>query len=259
MSGAGGQPVFPGLEGRLALVTGGSRGIGREIARALAAAGARVWLTARTAEAAEQAAAAIVEHGGWARGVALDLSDPERAAQACQEIARETRDDGGISLLVLNAGMTRDGLILRMGLEAWREVIDANLTGAFVVTKALVPAMIRARFGRIVALSSVVARTGNPGQAKYCASKAGLHGFVRALARELASRSITVNAVAPGFIETDMTRALPEATRKGLLDQVPLGRLGTPEDVAGAVLFLLSDLAAYVTGEVIDVNGGMAM
>ncbi|GAB4376569.1 MAG: 3-oxoacyl-[acyl-carrier-protein] reductase [Acidobacteriota bacterium] len=259
MSGAGGQPVFPGLEGRLALVTGGSRGIGREIARALAAAGARVWLTARTAEAAEQAAAAIVERGGWARGVALDLSDPERAAQACQEIARETRDDGGISLLVLNAGMTRDGLILRMGLEAWREVIDANLTGAFVVTKALVPAMIRARFGRIVALSSVVARTGNPGQANYCASKAGLHGFVRALARELASRSITVNAVAPGFIETDMTRALPEATRKGLLDQVPLGRLGTPEDVAGAVLFLLSDLAAYVTGEVIDVNGGMAM
>ena len=251
--------TFPGIAGRLALVTGGSRGIGRTIAMSLGAAGARVYLTSRTLEAAEAVAEEIRAAGGEAYGLALDLSQPEAAADVCRQLAKSTRDAGGISLLVLNAGMTRDGLIMRMGLPAWQEVIDANLTGAFVVTKSLVPAMIRARFGRVVALSSVVARVGNAGQTNYCAAKAGLHGLVRALARELASRSITVNAVAPGFIETDMTRALPETTRQQLLEQVPLGRLGTPEDVAGAVLFLLSDLAAYITGEVVDVNGGMAM
>ncbi len=259
MTNAGTGPVFPGIAGRLALVTGGSRGIGRTIALSLGAAGARVYLTSRTLEAAESVAEEIRAEGGEAHGLALDLSQPEAAAETCQQLAKSTRDDGGISLLVLNAGMTRDGLIMRMGLPAWREVLDANLTGAFVVTKSLVPAMIRGRFGRIVALSSIVARIGNAGQANYCASKAGLHGLVRALARELASRSITVNAVAPGFIETDMTRELPEATRQRLLEQVPLGRLGTQEDVAGAVLFLLSDLATYITGEVVDVNGGMAM
>jgi 3-oxoacyl-[acyl-carrier protein] reductase len=155
--------------------------------------------------------------------------------------------------------MTRDGLAMRMSLDDWRAVIDANLTGAFLVTRALLPGMIRGRFGRIVALTSVVGRMGNAGQANYAASKAGLIGLVRSLAREVASRDITVNAVAPGFVDTDMTRALPEATREKLLEMVPAGRLATSEDIAGPVCFLLSSAASYVTGEVLDVNGGMDM
>ncbi|NJN63700.1 MAG: 3-oxoacyl-ACP reductase FabG, partial [Acidobacteria bacterium] len=187
------------------------------------------------------------------------LSDSRVAFDRCQELAKETKDDGGIPLLVLNAGMTRDGLLMRMSLEAWREVLDANLTGSFLVTRALLPGMIRARFGRIVAVTSVVGRTGNAGQANYCAAKAGMEGFVRATAREVASRGITVNAVAPGFVDTDMTRALSEDVRQKLLESVPLGRLGTVEDVAASVAFLLSDAASYITGEILDVNGGMDM
>jgi len=253
------ETSWPGLAGRRALVTGGTRGIGRAIAETLAAAGARVILTGRSLERAEAVAAGIREKGGEARGFALDLDRPEEALASLTALAKETRDDGGIPLLVLNAGMTRDGLLMRMSLADWEAPIRTNLTGAFVVTRALLPGMIRARYGRIVAITSVVGRMGNAGQANYAASKAGLIGFIRSLAREVASRNITANAVAPGFIDTDMTRALPQAAREKLLGLVPLGRLGTPEDIAGTVAFLLSDAASYVTGEVLDVNGGMDM
>jgi len=250
---------WPGLAGRRIFLTGGSRGIGRAIASQLAAAGAEVVLTARTPESAEAAAAAIQADGGSARGVALDLSDPVGAQAALDGLVREYKDSGGMHGVVLNAGMTRDTLLMRMSLADWDAVIQANLTGAFLVTKAWVPGMIRSRFGRIVAVSSVVGRMGNAGQANYAASKAGLVGFVRAMARELASRQVTVNAVAPGFIDTDMTRALPEEARNRLLEGIPLGRLGTGEDVANGVAFLLSDAASYITGAVLDINGGMDM
>ncbi len=250
---------WPGIAGKRALVTGGTRGIGRAIAETLAAAGAEVILTGRDLGRAEAVAEEIRAKGGSARGFALDLDRPEEALESLTSLAKETRDDGGIPLLVLNAGMTRDGLLMRMSLADWEAPIRANLTGAFVVTRALLPGMIRARYGRIVAITSVVGRMGNAGQANYAASKAGIIGFIRSLAREVASRNITANAVAPGFIDTDMTRALPEAAREKLLGLVPLGRLGTPEDIAGTVAFLLSDAASYVTGEVLDVNGGMDM
>ena len=250
---------WPGIAGRRALVTGGSRGIGRAIAEALAASGAEVILTARTLESAARAAGGIAAAGGRARGMALDLSAPAEAAQALDALAKETKDAGGVGLVVLNAGMTRDGLLMRMSLADWNAVIEANLTGTFQVTRALLPSMIRNRFGRIVAITSVVGRMGNPGQANYAASKAGMIGFIRSLAREVASRNVTANAVAPGFIDTDMTRALPEEARTKLLEHVPLARLGTADDVASAVMFLLSDAAGYITGEVLDVNGGMDM
>ncbi|UCF68898.1 MAG: SDR family oxidoreductase [Acidobacteriota bacterium] len=250
---------LPGIEGRRALVTGGSRGIGRAIAGMLAEAGAEVWLTAREQSRADEVAAGLVRAGAQARGVALDLSDSGGASQQIEALARETKADGGIPLVVHNAGMTRDGLLMRMTLEQWEEVLRANLTGAYLVTKWLVPGMIRARYGRIVVVSSVVARMGNPGQSNYAASKAGLLGFVRSVAREVGGRGVTVNAVAPGYIDTDMTRSLPAAAREKLLELVPLGRLGQPEDVAAAVGFLLSEAAGYITGEVLDVNGGMDM
>lgn len=250
---------WPGLDGRRALVTGSSRGIGRAVALELAAAGAQVIVTARSEESAAATVDEIRSAGGRAEPFALDLSLPEDAMARCEELAKRTKEDGGIPFLVLNAGMTRDGLLMRMSLDAWQAVVTANLTGAFVVTRALLPGMIRARLGRIVAITSVVGRTGNAGQANYCAAKAGMVGFVRATAREVASRGITVNAVAPGFIDTDMTRVLPEETRQKLLETVPLGRLGTVGDVATSVAFLLSDLASYITGEVLDVNGGMDM
>ncbi len=250
---------WPGIAGRRALVTGGTRGIGRAIAGTLAAAGAEVILTGRDLARAEEVAGEIRDAGGKARGFALDLDRPAEALEALAALARETREDGGIPLLVLNAGITRDGLLMRMSLADWEAPLRTNLTGAFVVTRALLPGMIRARYGRIVAITSVVGRMGNAGQANYAAAKAGLIGFIRSLAREVASRNITANAVAPGFVDTDMTRALPEAARDRLLGLVPLGRLGTPEDIAGTVAFLLSDAASYITGEVLDVNGGMDM
>jgi 3-oxoacyl-[acyl-carrier protein] reductase len=225
----------------------------------LARSGVEVLLTARDAARAERVAEEVRSGGGKARGLGLDLSDPSAASGVLDALVKELKDGGGLPLLVHNAGMARDGLILRMSLAQWNEVLGANLTGAYLVTKALLPGMIRARRGRIVVISSVVGRMGNPGQANYAASKAGLHGFVRSVAREVGARGVTVNAVAPGYIDTDMTRALPDAAREKLLELVPMGRLGRPGDVASAVAFLLSEAAAYITGEVLDVNGGMDM
>jgi 3-oxoacyl-[acyl-carrier protein] reductase len=243
----------PELEGRVALVTGATRGIGRAVASLLAVRGARVAVTGRTLAGAEEAAGGLP---GEALGIELEVSDPESVA-AC--VSRVIGAWGRVDVLVNNAGITRDNLALRMKLEDWRAVLDANLTGAFLCTKECLRHMVKARRGAVVNVSSVVGGLGNPGQANYCASKAGLEGMTRSLAREYANRSIRVNAVAPGFIETDMTEALGEKAREALLAQVPLARLGSPGDVAEAVAFLASDRAAYITGHVLHVNGGMYM
>jgi len=244
------------FDDKVALVTGSSRGIGKEIASALASAGAEVIVSARGLDGARAVAAEIVARGGRARAVAIDVSDDDSVAAAVQELfnAYDT-----IPLLVNNAGIVRDNLLMRMKKQDWDDVIGTNLTGSYRVCRALVPKMVRARFGRIVNVTSVVGRTGNAGQANYAAAKAGIEGLTRSLARELAARNITVNCVAPGFIDTDMTRDLGAEARERLLDQVPLKRLGTPADVAAAVLFLLGEGAAYVTGTTVDVNGGMYM
>ena len=243
------------LRGRTALVTGGSRGIGRQVAFALAEAGAEVVLTSRTAEAGHAAAEEIRAAGGKARDVVLDISDD----QAVETVVNELLGDyGTIPLLVNNAGITRDGLLLRMKQVDWDVVIETNLSGTYRLCRAVVPSMVRARYGRIVNITSVVAQAGNPGQVNYAAAKAGTEGFTRSLARELASRNITVNCVAPGPIDTDMTRALNDASRKKLLEQVPMKRLGEATDVAAAVLFLVAH-ADYITGATLNVNGGMYM
>jgi 3-oxoacyl-[acyl-carrier protein] reductase len=244
------------MEGRVALVTGGARGIGRAIAWALAERGAEVVVTARAAAAAESAAAELVEAGHRARGVPLDVADRQSIAAT---VAGLLESYGRIPLLVNNAGVTRDNLLLRMSEDEWNGVLETNLGGVFRLSKALLPSMVRARYGRIVNIGSVVAATGNPGQANYCASKAAIEGFTRALAREVASRNVTVNCVAPGFIDTEMTRTLAEPLRARLLEQVPLGRLGTPADVAAATAFLLGPEADYITGITLYVNGGMYM
>ncbi len=239
---------FCTLEGRLALVTGGSRGIGRAIAVELAQAGAQVVVGYRTgAEEAEQVAKEI---GG--RAVQADVSESEQAA-------RLVEDAGDIDILVNNAGLTRDGLIARMSDEDWRTVIDTNLGGVFATCRAAARGMMRRRSGAIVNLSSVVGVHGNPGQTNYAASKAGIIGFTKALARELATRNVRVNAIAPGYIETALTEVLPDGVREALLAGTPLGRLGAPEDVAGAVRFLCSDEASFITGEVLLVDGGLGM
>jgi len=248
--------VTGALEGKTALVTGASRGIGRDVASCLAEAGAEVIVAARSREGAEASAAAITSAGGRARAVVLDVSDDESVRSAVAELLDAC---GSIPLLVNNAGITRDNLLLRMKKDDWDAVLDTNLTGTFRLVKALAPAMVRARYGRIVNVTSVVARLGNAGQANYAASKAGIEGLTRSLARELASRNITVNCVSPGFIDTDMTRALGEAARERLVSQIPLARLGTGRDVAEAVRFLLSDAASYITGATLAVNGGMDM
>jgi len=242
------------LQGRVALVTGSSRGIGREIARVIARAGAEVIVAARGLEGARAAADEIVGDGGRATAVSMDISEDESVVRTVDEL-KKAYDT--IPLLVNNAGIVRDNLILRMKQHEWDDVIGTNLTGIYRLCRALVPSMVRARFGRIVNITSVVGRVGNPGQTNYAAAKAGVEGLTRSLARELSTRNITVNCVAPGFIDTDMTRDLSEDAREKLLSQVPMGRLGTPNDVASAVLFLLGDGAAYVTGTTIDVNGGM--
>jgi 3-oxoacyl-[acyl-carrier protein] reductase len=235
-------------------VTGSSRGIGKEIARVIAEAGAEVIVAARGLEGARATADEISGAGGRATPVTMDISDDESVVQTVDEL-KKAYDT--IPLLVNNAGIVRDNLILRMKQHEWDDVIGTNLTGIYRLCRALVPSMVRARFGRIVNITSVVGRVGNPGQTNYAAAKAGVEGLTRSLARELSTRNITVNCVAPGFIDTDMTRDLSEDARERLLSQVPMGRLGTPKDVASAVLFLLGDGASYVTGTTVDVNGGM--
>ena len=248
--------MIGGLEGKAALISGGSRGIGRAIALRLAQDGAETLVCGRTLEGASGVADEILAGGGRAHALALDVSDDD-SVEACA--AEALRRCGTIPLLVNNAGIARDNLLLRMKKEDWDLVVATNLTGVYRLCRALVPSMVRARYGRIVNVTSVVARLGNPGQVNYAATKAGVEAFTRSLARELASRNITVNSVAPGFIETDMTRGLGEEARARLQDQIPLRRLGVPEDVAGVVRFLLGDDASYITGATLEVNGGMHM
>jgi 3-oxoacyl-[acyl-carrier protein] reductase len=242
-----------GFDGQVALVTGASRGIGRAIALALAGRGATVAAAARGANA-QPVVDAILAGGGRAEVVTLDVTDGAAAAAAVAAVAAR---HGRLDVLVLNAGITRDQLMLRMKRTEWDEVIATNLTSAFSLCQAALKPMLKQRRGRIVAISSVVGQMGNAGQANYAASKAGLIGLCKSLAREVGSRHVTVNVVAPGFIETDMTRALPEATQAQWIAQVPLGRLGTAADVASAVCFLASDEASYITGQILAVNGGM--
>jgi 3-oxoacyl-[acyl-carrier protein] reductase len=244
------------LEGRTALVTGASQGIGRACAVALAKAGARVGLAARNETKLNEVAAEIATLGGAAAVFALDITS-EESIKACAKAA--VAHFGSIEILVNNAGITRDTLVLRMKRVDWDEVIQTNLTGTFLMTQALLSPMLKARWGRIINISSVVGETGQAGQANYAASKAGLIGLTKSLARELASRNITANAIAPGYIETAMTAVLDEKQREAMLAHIPLGRAGTDADIANAVRFLASDEAAYITGHVLDVNGGMYM
>lgn len=244
------------LEGRVALVTGASRGIGEAIAMALGKAGAIVVGTATSETGAEAITSKLSAQSVTGCGLQLDVRDAEAINQATQTIEDAY---GSIGILVNNAGITRDNLVLRMKDDEWDAVIDANLKGVYRMSKAVLRGMMKARQGRIINIGSVVGSTGNPGQANYAAAKAGLLGLTKSMARELGSRGITLNTVAPGFIDTDMTRELPEAAREQLLTQIALGRLGAPADVAAAVLFLASDAAAYITGETLHVNGGMHM
>ncbi len=241
------------LSGKTAFVTGGSRGIGLAIVRSLHAAGASVAVAGRDLGNAQAAAAGL---GGRAVGVACDVASLSQveAAMAAAEVAL-----GPIDILVNNAGLTRDNILLRLGDDEWDKVLDANLKGAFHTSKAVIKGMMKRRSGRIINITSIVGLIGNKGQANYAASKAGLIGFTKSVAKEYASRGVLANCVAPGFIDTDMTSALPEEARAALLEAIALGRLGKPDDVAGAVLFLASDLAAYITGQVLVVDGGMVI
>jgi len=242
------------LNGEIALVTGASRGIGAAIAERLARDGARVIGTATTAEGAARIGASLAAQGG--RGVVLDVVKPDSIETVLEDIESK---EGAVGILCNNAGITRDTLLLRMKEEDWDVVLDTNLASVFRLSKAVLRGMMKARKGRIVSITSVVGLTGNPGQANYAAAKAGILGFTKSLAREVGSRGITVNAIAPGFIDTDMTRALAEAQRAALNAQIPLGRLGQPADIAAAVAFLCSPDGAYITGETLHVNGGMYM
>ncbi|HEY7995325.1 MAG TPA: 3-oxoacyl-ACP reductase FabG [Steroidobacteraceae bacterium] len=244
------------LENEVALVTGASRGIGQAIALSLAGAGAKVIGTATSAEGAAKITAALKEKGYAGHGAVLDAGSPASIDALMAGLDQEGQSP---TILINNAAITRDTLLLRMKPEDWDAVIATNLTAVFRLCKASVRRMMKERRGRIVNLTSVVGLTGNAGQVNYAAAKAGLLGFTKSLAKELASRNITVNAVAPGFIDTDMTRALNEGQRTALLSQIPLARLGTPEDVAAAVLFLVSPQSSYITGETLHVNGGMFM
>jgi 3-oxoacyl-[acyl-carrier protein] reductase len=244
------------LQVKTALVTGASQGIGRACALALAAAGAKVALAARNEAKLNEVAAEIASAGGAAAVFALDIAS-EHSIKACAKAA--ISHFGAIEILVNNAGITRDTLVLRMKRADWDEVLQTNLTGTFLMTQAVMSSMLKARWGRIINISSVVGETGQAGQANYAASKAGLIGLTKSLARELASRNITANAIAPGYIETAMTAVLDEKQRESMLAHIPLGRAGTDADIANAVRFLASDDAAYITGHVLDVNGGMYM
>lgn len=244
------------LSGQIALVTGGSQGIGRATALTLAKCGADVAVMARTLEKCEEVAGEIRALGRRAMAVRGDLANDADSKAAVAAVAAEL---GPVGILVNNAAITRDGLMLRMKREDWDAVINTNLTGVFLLTQQVLPMMTKARRGRIINLTSVVAESGNVGQVNYISAKAGIIGFTKAVAREYAARNITVNAVAPGFIETPLTAALPEAARDAMLNQIPLKRPGTDQDVAAAVAFLASDEAGYVTGQVLNVNGGMYM
>ncbi|MDR2189489.1 MAG: 3-oxoacyl-ACP reductase FabG [Azonexus sp.] len=244
------------LTDKIALVTGATRGIGRAIALELVRQGATVIGTATSQAGADQIAAYLAAAQGKGKGIVLDVTD---AAQTDAALAELNKEFGGIGILVNNAGITRDNLALRMSEDEWDAVIDTNLKAVFRLSRSLMRGMMKARFGRIVNISSVVGYSGNAGQANYCAAKAGVAGLSRALARELGSRNITVNCVAPGFIATDMTEALSEEQKTAMLAAIPLARAGTPEDVAGAVGFLVSPAAAYITGTTVHVNGGMFM
>jgi 3-oxoacyl-[acyl-carrier protein] reductase len=241
------------LAGEVALVTGASRGIGAAIAATLAAAGAKVIGTATSQGGADGISSAL---GSGGRGAVLNIADDESVQALIKDIQA---DEGAPSILVNNAGITRDNLLLRMKPEEWDDVLATNLTGTFRVSKACLRGMMKAKRGRMINIASVIGVTGNAGQANYAASKAGLIGFSKSLAREIGSRNITVNVVAPGFIDTDMTRNLPEEQKAAMLDDIPLSRLGEGEDIANAVLFLASPAGSYVTGETLHVNGGMLM
>jgi 3-oxoacyl-[acyl-carrier protein] reductase len=243
------------LTGQVALVTGASRGIGAAIALELAARGFRVVGTATTDEGAARISQALSAHAGC-RGARLDVNDAAAAEALIDSLVKE---HGGLQVLVNNAGITRDMLAMRLKDEDWDAVLDTNLKAVFRMSRAVMRTMMKQRYGRIISITSVVGASGNAGQANYAAAKAGVAGMTRALARELGSRGITVNCVAPGFIETDMTASLPEEQQKALLGQIPLGHLGKPADIAHAVAFLASPKAAYITGQELHVNGGMFM
>jgi 3-oxoacyl-[acyl-carrier protein] reductase len=244
------------LENKIVVVTGAGRGIGKAIAVRLAGEGATIAACGRTLANVEETASEIAKAGGKAAAFAVDVASSAQVAETCEKILKEF---GRVDVLVNNAGVTRDQLLLRMSDEDWDTVLDTNLKGAFHFTKSVSRGMLKQRSGRIINITSIIGLTGNAGQSNYAASKAGLIGFTKSVARELASRGITANAVAPGFIVTEMTNALGEPARELVKTRIALGRLGTAEDVANVVLFLASDLAAYVTGQVVTVDGGLAM
>lgn len=244
------------LEGQIALITGASRGIGQAIAVSLGKAGATVIGTATSEGGADKISEHFASEGVTGKGMLLDVSSSDSVTEVLKTINDEF---GAIQILVNNAGITRDNLLMRMKDDEWDSIINTNLTSVFRTSKACLKGMMKARSGRIISISSVVGSTGNAGQSNYAAAKAGLVGFTKSLAREIGSRGVTVNVVSPGFIDTDMTKALPDAQREILLSEVPMKRLGSAQDIANAVLFLASDMGSYITGETIHVNGGMHM
>ncbi len=244
------------MEGKIALVTGASRGIGQAIALNLGKQGATVIGTATSESGAQAISDYLAAAGVKGKGMALDVSQPEQVDAVIDSIQKQF---GDIAILVNNAGITRDNLLMRMKDEEWDAIMQTNLTSVFRLSRAVLRGMMKARSGRIISIASVVGAMGNAGQTNYSAAKAGIMGFTKSLAREVGSRNITVNCVAPGFIDTDMTRALPEAQREALLAHIPLGRLGSADDIANMVGFLASDSATYITGETLHVNGGMYM
>lgn len=244
------------LSGEIALVTGATRGIGQAIALELGARGATVVGTATSADGAQKITAALTEKNIKGTGLTMNVADPASIEQALAQMEKEF---GAPTILVNNAGITRDNLLMRMKDDEWDDIINTNLSSVFRLSKACIRSMMKARKGRIISIASVVGAMGNAGQTNYAAAKAGIMGFSKALAREVASRGITVNVIAPGFIETDMTRALPEAQKEILLKEIPLSRLGQPQDIAAAVVFLAGPGAGYITGHTLHVNGGMYM
>jgi len=244
------------LEGKVALVTGASRGIGKAIAHELARQGAEVVGTATSAEGAQAITDGLKEAGFSGYGIVMNVAEPESIEAGLKQLAEQS---GAPLILVNNAGITRDNLLMRLKDDDWSEVLETNLSSVYRTSKAVLRGMAKARWGRIINISSVVAGMGNPGQGNYCAAKAGVEGFTRSLAKEMSNRGITANCVAPGFIDTDMTKKLDDKQREAMLEIIPAGRLGEPEEVAAVVAFLASDAAGYVTGETINVNGGMYM